>query len=457
MKRHLNIASIFFGILFSTAISVAQEIEIQEPTDDLGNVTDAFQEHFFEGLKQKGIENYELALNALKLAERAAKQDPELEAAVYFEVAKNLTKLKRYDEAEENFDKVLERSANQLDVMEALYDLYYVQRDYQKAIPLVQKLIQRDPDYKEDLANLYARTEQFEKALELLDELDNSWGESNYRDAVRRSIYKKTGNTTGEITNLEQRIKGNPKSERDYLNLIYLYSEQGDIEKAFSTAQELLKNQPKSHLAHLALYKFYLDKGNTTEAFQSMNIVFGSNRVDQESKFRVLGDFLNYVSLHPEYENELSKVLDLFAEGDNGKIFQQLGDYYLAKNDKVTALRLFERGVSKDEDNFNLLKQTLLLQIDVNKFEEAAQLSSNALEIFPAQPLLYLLNGVANNELENPDMAIESLDTGIDFLFEDPKMERDFYHQLERSYALKGDQKKAAEYAQKASQIKESN
>ncbi len=29
--------------------------------DQLGDVTDAFQENFFEALKQKGIENYELA------------------------------------------------------------------------------------------------------------------------------------------------------------------------------------------------------------------------------------------------------------------------------------------------------------------------------------------------------------------------------------------------------------
>ena len=38
--------------------------------------------------------------------------------------------------------------------MEALYDVYYRQNDYEKAIPLVQKLSAIDIDYKEDLANL---------------------------------------------------------------------------------------------------------------------------------------------------------------------------------------------------------------------------------------------------------------------------------------------------------------
>ena len=37
----------------------------KRPDDDLGNVEDEFQEHFFEALKQKGIENYDRAVEAL--------------------------------------------------------------------------------------------------------------------------------------------------------------------------------------------------------------------------------------------------------------------------------------------------------------------------------------------------------------------------------------------------------
>ena len=88
---------------------------------------------------------------------------------------------------------------DRLDVMEALYDLYYQSRDYGSAIPLVLKLIKFDTDYKEDLANLYSRTKQYDKAIEVLDELDVLWGESDYRDALRSQIYRQTGNSTGQI------------------------------------------------------------------------------------------------------------------------------------------------------------------------------------------------------------------------------------------------------------------
>lgn len=448
--NHLKILFLFlfFGNFLFLGAVVAQETE--EVTDDLGDVSDAFQQHFFEALKQKGIENYELAIDALAKAEKAAKGDPESVAVVRFELGKNQKYLKQYADAKDNFIKVLETKGGQVDVMEALYDLYYRQKDYANAIPLVQKLIKFDADYKEDLANLYHRTKDYEKALSLLDELDDSWGETSYRNALRRQIYKVTGDNEGAIKNLETKIDKNPKKEQDYLNLIYLYSEQGETAKAFDTAKELLKNQPNSHLAHMALYKFYLTEGNTQAAVQSMHIVFESSKIDTESKYKVLSDYLNFVGEHPEFEADLDGVVSKFAADGSGKVYEQLGGYYRSKGDKEAALNFFEKGAELDEDNFALLKNTLLLQIEMNKLNEAVGLSENGLTIFPAQPLLYLINGVANNRLEKADAAIEALESGIDFLFDDPKMEKDFYEQLSIAYTIKGDRKKADSYSQKA-------
>jgi len=444
-----------FGIfLFSNEI-VAQEVE--ERTDDLGDVSDSFQENFFEGLKQKGIENYELAIEALQKAERAAKDDDNAKAVVYFEMGKNQALLKSFEKAEENFKKVLQSQGDQLDVMEALYELYFQQKDYDSAIPLVLKLIKIDKDYKEDLANLYSRTEKYDEAIQVLDELDESLGESDYRDALRTQIYRRTGNSSGQIDRLEQKVENNPKKEQDYLNLIYLYSEEGNTTKAFETAKELLKNNPKSDLVHLALYKFYLEDGETKDALKSMRKIFASNRIDKQNKYKVLGDFIEFVNMNPDYEGNLSEMISLFANENDGRVYEKLGDYYVTKGRKEEALRLYEEGISKDPDNFSLLKNTLLLQIDFKKYGEASQLSSDALEIFPAQSIIYLLNGVANNGLQQSDRAIESLETGVDYLLEDAMQERDFYRQLSVAYSQKGNVDKANLYTKKALAIKDPN
>jgi tetratricopeptide (TPR) repeat protein len=460
MKPNYNyIVLIFFGILFFPKPLGAQEIKPswEFPTDDLGDVSDAFQENFFEALKQKGIENYDLALESLAKAEKAAKDDEKIKAVIFFEMGKNQTQLKQYREAEESFKKVLVTEGERVEVLEALYDLYYLEQDYEAAIPLVLKLIEFDYDYKEDLANLYSRTKQYNKAIEVLDELDENWGESDYRNVLRAQIYTQTGNASGQIEKLEKKIDNNPKKEQDYLNLIYLYSEEGNAQKAFSTAKELLKNNPKSELVHLALYKFYLNDSNISEALLSIQKVFASQQIDKSSKYKVLGDFIQFVNTNPQYEKDLSNIVTLFADENDSQVYEKLGDYYMTKGEKEEALKLYEKGIAIDRDNYSLLKNTVLLQIDFKKFEEASKLSANALEIFPAQPLIHLLNGVANNGLEKADTAIESLETGLDYLLEDKKMEHDFYEQLTIAYTLKGDTKKANFYAKKALDINVSN
>ena len=105
------------------------------------------------------------------------------------------------------------------------------------------------------------------------------------------------------------------------------------------------------------------------------------------------------------------------------------------------------------DDLSPLIKNTLLLQIDVKSFEQAAALSENALGTFPAQSLFYLLNGVANNGLEKYDQAIESLEMGLDFILDDPEMELDFYTQLQLANNKKGNTNKANEWVKRAAQI----
>ena len=437
--------------------SIAQK-DAQTPLeDDLGNVTDVFQENFFEALKQRAIENYELALVALKKAEKGTRKDPENQAVINFEKAKNYVQLRRYDDAEAFYLKTIETVGEKPDVLISLYDLYSLQRSYDKAIELVKKLIIKDSHYKEDLASLYVRTKQYEKALPILDELDKKWGGSQYRNALRRQIYRASGNKKGEIDKLVAKINSKPKNEQEYLNLIYLYSEQGNTKKAFETAKELQKNYPSSEKVHLALYKFYLTEGSLEKAVASIKVIARSQQIESQNKYRILDDFLAFIATRTQYQKYLEQVVEWFAQQDNnGTFYFQLGKFFLEK-DKEKALTYFEKGLKNDSDNYKLIKQTLQLQLDLNQFEKAKNLSAKSLEVFPSQPELYLLNGKANNNLQQWDDAIESLETGLDFLLDNPKIEIQFYNQLIEAYSKKGNSKKAKMYEQKRKALQPEN
>lgn len=449
MKYNTYIVAILFGLFFIPQTSIAQVDFNKRPDDDLGNVEDAYQELFFEALKQKGIENYQRAVDALLKCIKINDSD----AALYFELGKNYNKLKNFGAAEDALRKAISKSPENEWYMDELYDVYIQQNDVDKAVKTVKQLVKYHPDYKEDLAGLYIKAEKYKDAIKLLDELDEEFGISENRDYMRNQIYNITGNDDDRIENLEDRVKNNPQNEDNYLKLVYRYSEIGDTQKAFDTAQRLLEINPESQLVHLALYKFYLNDNDTQNAINSMKIVLTSASINPEAKTKVFNDFVEFVSKHPEYESQLVDITALVDNDKSKKTLLELGQYYLKSGDKTKALSYYEEALKQEPSNYNIIKDVLLLQLELNQNDKVVVKSNQALELYPAQPIFYLINGVANNKLKQPKQAIESLETGLDYIIDDPKMEADFYTQLSTAYKLNNNISKSETFAKKAQAI----
>jgi len=333
-------------------------------------------------------------------------------------------------------------------------EVYKLNNDFEPAILIANKLVSFDNKYQNDLADLYFRLQKYDELLTLLDRLDAELGINEFRLGLRQQIYSLTNNTSAQIQTLRDAIKANPENEMNYLNLVFVYSEEGMEKEAFSAAEEMSSKFPTSTVVHLALYKFYLDANNTDGALDSMKKVLSAEEIDPESKFKVLNDFLNFVNEHPEFEDELKEVTEIFANIENSPgIYQKLGEYYLVKDQKEQALRYFELGLDQNIDNYDLLKNTLLLQLDLARFEQAATLSTEGLEIFPGQPLLYLVNGVALNRELDYSKAEQILTFVLDYVIDNKKMEFEFMEQLVISYNGMGNSEKASEFQLKASEL----
>lgn len=428
-------------------INYAQVDFNKRPDDDLGNVEDEFQELFFEALKQEGIENYQRAVDALLKCVNLKSS----EAVVYYELGKNYKMLKNFGAAEDALKKAIAKEPENEWYLDQLYDVYIQQNDIDKAIKTLKQLIKYHPeDYKQDLAALYIKANDYKNALAVLDELDKEYGFNADRDYLRNQIYDITGKDKDRIENLEERLKSEPNNEINYLNLIYRYSEIRKKDKAFETAKKLLELNPNSQLVHLALYKYYLDENNTENAIKSMKIVLSSSDIKPDAKAKVLNDFVNFVSTHPEFESDLLEITALVSNDNSPKTLLELAQYYLKTGDKAKALSYFEEVLKEEPNNYSVLKDVLLLQLDLNRNEEAAKRSEQTIELFPAQPIFYLINGVANNKLKQQKKAIESLETGLDYIIEDVKMEIDFYTQLSLAYELDNNIKKAQAFTKKA-------
>ena len=439
-----------FCILISS-FGVQAQVETDSLLTALNDSTHVkFQTHFYDAMKHKALGNYSKAIDELLMCEKLNS----IESVVFHELGINYFKLKQFERAEFNLQKAIELNADNFWYKESLYHLYIEQNRFEEATLALQPMLTRHPDYKQDLVNLYFEVGRYQEALNVLDELDYNFGINAARDSIRKDIYDRSGLEAQRIAHLKTRLQETPEDPSNFLNLIYAYSELNKKKEAFETAQEFLKQHPKSHFVHVALYKFYLDAKEHDKAIASMKIVATSTVVLPSFKVKVLNDFMSFIEKHPEYKSVLLEVTNSVTENSASRSDLEWADYYYNQKNYLKAISSYIKALEFDPNNFTIIKNLALLYLETNQFETAVLFTNDQLEMYPSQPLLYLVNGMANKALNNLDMAVESLSMGLDYIYDNNEIQYDFYKQLSATYELQGNIEASEAFTKKAMALK---
>jgi tetratricopeptide (TPR) repeat protein len=165
-----------------------------------------------------------------------------------------------------------------------------------------------------------------------------------------------------------------------------------------------------------------------------MKIVTTSTVVTPSIKVKVLNDFMRFTAKFPEYESELLAVTNAVSQDQPSRSDLEWADYYYTQKVYPKAISYYSKALEFDSNNFSVIKTLALLYLETNQFETAALFTANQIELFPSQPILYLVNGSANRQLNKLEESIESLLMGLDYILDNKALEIDFYKQLSRAY-----------------------
>ena len=201
-----------------------------------------------------------------------------------------------------------------------------------------------------------------------------------------KEIKAKQNDYKGAISIQQKIITLKPGEEAD---LVILYIKSGEIEKAILVIKKLDKNDNLP--SHLVALKESL--------IQTTNVIDENNN-------------------------------SAFKDQPKSKI-ELLKDNYNLKKDYISFKLVLEREL-KTKQYLDLLKD-----------------SKEAVSLYPAQPYVYLMNGVALNSLRKYKEAIIKLEIGLEFVVDDNKMEAQFMEQLSLSYKGLGQNKTATSYYKK--------
>lgn len=447
--KHLLVFVSFFLVCKPSIIHAQELEEIKEVNEDeLGNVTDQFQELFFKAIKSRAIENYEQALEILQKCLDLDAKEP----SIYVEMGKNQIALSNFQKAEKNLIQAIDllQGEQKIQTQLLLFHVFKDQKKYKEAVKLARTLIDKNVALEEDLIEILMQSGEFSAAIREIEKVEKVKGYSNLTDNFRDAIYKSTNNEAEAIQYYENRKQKNPYNEDVYFRLISFYKLAGNNASILKTAEQLEQINPLQDQLPFIFSMVYVEENQPEKAFQYAEKVFSSNTIDEQAKAQLIEALKTFVVANPAYQSQFLAILDLaIQEGESAASNQERADFYIKRN-PAKALEFYQKALEDQPNSFELHQKVIVLQLNEKQHQEAVSSAENALEVFPAQAVFYFLKGKAFFELSQYDDAILVLEEGLDYLFETSQLKIDLLELLAKTYLQKGKNEKSETYKTKA-------
>jgi len=254
MKNTLYLVVFILGLWLIPATTYAQEKELQEEESaavSLEDYSDEFQENFFEGLKQKGIENYDRAIVHFLECKRL---DPH-NVDVDHELAKAYISLKQFVLAQDHAKAAVVGEPENYWFLNTLhqalqsqgYSLQYLNSE----IPL------KNPKLRENMVLLYYQNQQYEEALQLLDGIKASPFVAEMRFKIKESIQQRDGQVNEVDIVIESKQADDPyENYRATMDELLAQNNFEELEQLSAEALEVFPAQVYFYYMHgMALQK----------------------------------------------------------------------------------------------------------------------------------------------------------------------------------------------------------
>lgn len=440
------------GLFLNLNLHAQIEQDIEEP-DSLLNIQrqSEFQPLFFKALSERGIENYDKAVQTLEKLLKDYQDKPEL----YFQLGLNYFDLEKYNLALEQFEKAQDLKPEDINIQEAIFKVYEQQKQYDKAIEIAEILAQNNPEYYEILANLFLINKQHQKALEALDKADEKQGFDAHKDQLREVIFKDYAQPEVAVNYYKKRIDLEPYNPMNAYRLISFLINDKDFETALMESKTTLENHPRFSRFYVLQVDIYLKLNQTDEAFKALETVVKDRFLEEKYKVEAIDTMKDYIESHPEFQNDFVQLLNIASQtAEDSSSYLDLGLYYF-ETDKPKALGNFKKALNQNPQDFQIWKNIAVLQFQIGQYQESLKTSNEALEIYPTQVVFMLIKGQSLIKLTQYNEAQVVLLDALSYLFEENEMMLNIYESLSLVYNNLNETETAKAYQNKADDLKQ--
>ena len=425
-------ALLLLVLLFLFSSVTAQQVDVKK------NAT-----YFSNGLQSKYREDTE---GAIRNFEQALRYMPD-DAASMFELSEQYYNAGRMEEA----FNMIQQAAN-IDTENKWYQmrlgLFYRNREqYNDFTALYETLTQKYPDDPEILGELidaYLVTEQYDKALQKMDKLEQVMGPNEFFTEQRLNVYKRQGDDKKEISELEKLIKQNPENTRYYGLLAQAYADAGKEKEALKTYEKIKELNPDDPYINISLLEFYEKSGDKEKAFNELVAAIRNKTLDLNTKSNIYDYWMNKNLTAADVNEQARQCGEAFIEThpDSKLGYLILGSYYIVTENAMRSKTLYQKALAIDSTDFYGWQNLIISESRLDENETVRKHAIAALKYYPMHSVFYWYAGVSSAVLNINDDAIIYLEKGRRYTSDKLQMANfdaflgDLYHQ-------QGDEEKA--------------
>ena len=424
-----------------------------------------YDSYFLQALVQREKGNADAAFDLLQ---HCIKINPQAAEAYYFlaqyyqMLRSDSTNLKT---AQQYILKAAELEPDNATFLETVAQSYISQAEYEKAIPVMERLYNQDKSREELLEmlfELYQQTDNNDKAIETLNRLEAAEGKSERLSYAKSEIYTNMGNKKAAIAEMRQLAQQYPND----LNFKGMYADMllrnDEEEQALKLYKEILAEEPDNTRAQVSLRSYYRVQGEIEKADSLTEVILLNKNTTNEQRIYLMRQM---VADSERADGDSTQILNMFHKmlagpQKNADIATLCAAYMdLKKMPRDSVRAMLQTVLSIAPDNAAARLQLVSFAWDRKDHQEVITLCQDARQYNPEEMAFYYYQGMAYYQEEDKDKALEAFQNGIGVITPEsnPAIVSDFYAVMGDLLHQKGLARKAFEAYDSCLQWKDDN
>jgi len=318
-----------------------------------------------------------------------------------FKLGKALFKLKRYSEAIDEFQAILDSGDTHIESYYSLgISLFFEGKDYNRAVEELTNVLRKQPDNHKARYFLASSYEKLDRRSDAYDEFGKIDEDSDLYSTARMQmglILKDDGYLDEAIDLIRDAVEKKGDDEALYIFLISLYEEKGQLDQALDMATRAVFLLPKSIDLRYKLGIVYEKLDRYEESIAEMEKVLEFDPDYAEALNFIGYSYADREIRLDEAEAMIKRAMEL--KPDNGYITDSLGWLYFRKNQLDKAIMYLEKALQLAPEDPTIHEHLGDAYEKAGRTEEALELYRKALELDQGNDTLRK----KINALSNPD------------------------------------------------------